>query len=104
MCWASSSGCGKHHSAPPSSSCCARSFPPPPLTPCCLLQLTEALVADPEVRPPAKALIAERAAAADKRLVDGADEELQLLDVLLAANRAARGLVSTADRERQLIC
>lgn len=56
------------------------------------------------MRPPAKALIAERAAAADKRLVDGADEELQLLDVLLAANRAARGLVSTADRERQLIC
>lgn len=55
------------------------------------------------MKPRAKALIAERAAAADKRLVDGADEELQLLDVLLVANRAIRDIVASADTGKQLI-
>lgn len=68
-----------------------------------VLQICEAIISDSEVKPRAKALISERAAAADKRLVDGADEELQLLDVLLLANRAVRDVTCSSDKERQLI-
>jgi replication factor C subunit 2/4 len=57
-----------------------------------LAQLTDALIADDGVSDAAKATVAARAAAADKRLADGADEGLQLLDVAAAAQRALAGL------------
>jgi replication factor C subunit 2/4 len=57
-----------------------------------LAQLTEALIEDDSVSDAAKATVAARAAAADKRLADGADEGLQLLDVAAAAQRALAGL------------
>lgn len=68
-------------------------------------QLTEALLALPDADVPlaAKVAIAERAAGADKRLSDGADEELQLTDFMLGAHRAIKGIVLPMDRERQAI-
>ena len=54
-------------------------------------QLSEALISDDAVSDVAKAAIAMRMGAADKRLADGADEGLQLLDVAAAAQRALQG-------------
>lgn len=53
--------------------------------------------------PAAKAAIAEACAAADKRLIDGADEELQLTDVMETAHRACAGRPVQADKERIMI-
>jgi replication factor C subunit 2/4 len=55
-------------------------------------QLLDALVGDDGVSDAAKAAVAARMAAADKRLADGADEGLQLLDVAAACQRALAGL------------
>lgn len=52
---------------------------------------------------PAKVAIAERAAGADKRLADGADEELQLTDFMLLANRSVKRAPLAADGERRAI-
>ena len=69
------------------------------------MQLAEALLAAPdsEVPLPAKVAIAERAAGADKRLADGADEELQLTDFMLLANRSVKRAPLVADGERRAI-
>lgn len=66
-------------------------------------KLVTAVVGAPGLKPAAKAAICEKLAAAEKRLLDGADEELQLTDVLLAANRAATGAAIEADTARALI-
>lgn len=68
-------------------------------------QLTEALLSSPESEVPlaAKVAIAEAAAGADKKLADGADEELQLTEVMMLANRAIKGALLAADTERQVI-
>jgi replication factor C subunit 2/4 len=65
-----------------------------------LERLTDAVVADAGLASEAKASIVEKIAVAEKRLVDGADEELQLLDVLAHAARAAVGVRIPADKER----
>jgi replication factor C subunit 2/4 len=57
-----------------------------------LCQLSDAVCADDAIPDTAKAAIAARAGAADKRLADGADEGLQLLDVAAATQRALQGL------------
>lgn len=54
-------------------------------------QLLDGIVEDDSVPDAAKAAVAMRAAAADRRLADGADEALQLLDVAAAAARALQG-------------
>jgi hypothetical protein len=51
----------------------------------------------------AKVAIAETAAGADKKLADGADEELQLTEFMMLANRAVKGALLPADTERQVI-
>lgn len=66
-------------------------------------KLAYTLLSDTSIPAEARAVIAERFAIADKRLVDGADEELQLMDVLLAAHRAIQGTPIPADRERLVI-
>lgn len=74
--------------------------PPPPRA---HAQLCERLLLDDDVTPAAKAAIAEACAAADKRLIDGADEELQLTDVMETAHRACAGRPVQADKERIMI-
>ena len=54
-------------------------------------QLLDGIVEDDTVPDLAKAAVAMRAAAADRRLADGADEALQLLDVAATAARALQG-------------
>ena len=54
-------------------------------------QLLDGIVEDDAVPDAAKAAVAMRAAAADRRLADGADEALQLLDVAATAARALQG-------------
>jgi replication factor C subunit 2/4 len=54
-------------------------------------QLLDGIVEDDSVPDAAKAAVALRAAVADRRLADGADEALQLLDVAAAAARALQG-------------
>lgn len=46
-----------------------------------LLALQAAVLADPELREAGKGKLLEKLAEADKNLVDGSDEFLQLLDV-----------------------
>jgi hypothetical protein len=43
------------------------------------VQLSAAIVADPDITAAAKAFISEKLAICDKRLVDGADEEAQVI-------------------------
>ena len=50
-----------------------------------------------------KAAVLERISRADKCLADGADEELQLIDVLATLLRASRGFDVPADKERCFI-
>ena len=57
-----------------------------------LTQLSDALIADDSVSDAAKAAVSARLAAADKRLADGADEGLALLDCAAACQRALQGL------------
>lgn len=68
-----------------------------------LEKVLDALIADASIAPDAKATIAERFAAVDKRLVDGADEELQLMDLFASSFRAIAGVKIEADRMRTLI-
>lgn len=96
--------------------CAALLHPPvlprsPALAPCCtdtcrppgpprralqaqeiLLQLQGALLEDASVADSAKGRVLLRLAEADKKLVDGADEFLQLLDVTAHAQQVLRGL------------
>ena len=67
-----------------------------------LEKLCDAVVAHPTLPGPAKAAALERIAAADKRLADGADEELQVVDVCCTLFRASRKVVIPADKERLL--
>ena len=67
-----------------------------------LEKLCEAVVASPHLSNTAKAKALERIAAADKKLADGADEELQVVDVCATIFRAARGMGLAAERERIL--
>ena len=68
-----------------------------------LERLADAVIADGEIPSPAKAAIVEKIAVAEKHLYDGADEELQLQDVLAHAARAVAGTPIPADRERLVI-
>lgn len=54
-------------------------------------QLLDGVVEDDAVPDAAKAAVAARCALADRRLAEGADEALQLLDVAAAAARAMQG-------------
>ena len=65
-----------------------------------LEKLCDAVVAHATLPAPVKAAVLEKIAAAEKLLVDGADEELQLLGVAAALLRGATGLAIPADRER----
>ncbi|RYG54699.1 hypothetical protein EON66_06785 [archaeon] len=67
------------------------------------MQLNDAVIRDAELRSGAKAAICERIAAADKWLVDGADEELQLTDIILTAQRAVQGIDIPEDHERIVV-
>ena len=59
---------------------------------------------DKELTPAARSIIAERFAAADKKLADGADEELQLIDIMAAAQRAVKNMpLPAVERERPMI-
>lgn len=66
-------------------------------------KLCDAFLADSEIGADAKATIAEKLATVEKRLIDGADEELQLTDLLAAAQRAVRGVRIDADKARLVI-
>jgi hypothetical protein len=81
--------------------------PPPPLPSAPLPvvggQMLTAIVADPAISGDAKAAIAERWALIDKRLADGADEELQLCDGFACAVRAIAGVRVDADAARIVI-
>ena len=65
-------------------------------------KLCDAVVASSALSGGGKAAALERLAAADKKLADGADEELQVVDVCCTIFRAARGLAINADKERLL--
>ena len=65
-----------------------------------LEKLAEAVVSHPTLPNGAKAAALERIAGADKRLADGADEELQLVDAVATLLRGAQRLVVGADKER----
>ena len=67
-------------------------------------QICDVLIRDTDITPTARSIIAERFAAADKKLTDGADEELQIVDVMAAAQRAVQGMTLPAvERERAMI-
>lgn len=63
-------------------------------------RLCEAITGDARLSGGQKAAICERIAVAEKRLLDGADEELQLLDVAEFMLRASHRIVVAADKER----
>jgi replication factor C subunit 2/4 len=66
-------------------------------------KLLDAIIFDAEISNFAKALIAEKFAVLDKRLVDVADEELQLCDALLFTSRALSKVEIPSDNERRLV-
>lgn len=68
-----------------------------------LERFSEAIIADAALKADAKAAIVEKIAIAEKRLADGADEELQLVDVLAHAARAVAGVTLPCDKERLII-
>ena len=70
-----------------------------------LERLADAVIAQADFPPAAKAAIVEKIAIAEKRLYDGADEELQLQDVFAHAARAlaGSGAAIAADKERIVI-
>jgi replication factor C subunit 2/4 len=68
-----------------------------------LERLADAVIAAADFPPAAKAAIVEKIAVAEKRLYDGADEELQLQDVFAHAARALAGTPIPADKERIVI-
>ena len=61
-----------------------------------MTQMAELLYEDDTINDLVKAAIAQRLAAADKALADGADESLQLMDVASATQRALAGLPPVA--------
>jgi len=63
-------------------------------------KLVDAVLAHPTLPTRAKAAVLERAALAEKLLVDGADEELQLVAVAAVWLRGAQGLAVPCDKER----
>jgi replication factor C subunit 2/4 len=63
-------------------------------------KFADAVVAHPTLPNAVKAAALERIAGADKRLADGADEELQLVDAAATLLRGVQKLVVAADRER----
>ena len=65
-----------------------------------LEKLSEAVLGSEKLSGAAKAASLERIAAADKRLADGADEELQIVDVACCIYRAANKLGIPAEKER----
>lgn len=68
-----------------------------------LERLCEAVVADDAFTGPMKAAITEKIAVAEKRLADGADEDLQLQDILCHAARTYKGRNLVCDRERVVV-
>ena len=65
-----------------------------------LERVSGAVVADAALGNEQKAVVCERVAQAEKKLADGADEELQLLDVCLCLQRAHKKLAVASDKER----
>jgi replication factor C subunit 2/4 len=65
-----------------------------------LERLMEAVIADETLSSTAKANVCERISAAEKKLFDGADEELQLVDVAECLLRQIKGVSVSADREK----
>jgi replication factor C subunit 2/4 len=63
-------------------------------------KLVDAVIADASFTSGQKAAMCERIAAAEKRTLDGADEELQLLDVAEYMFRVSRKALVPADKER----
>ena len=65
-----------------------------------LEKLADAVVAHPTLTNAVKAAALERIAGADKRLADGADEELQLVDAAATLLRGVQRIAIAADKER----
>lgn len=65
-----------------------------------LERLSEAIIKDESLSGAQKAAISERIASAEKKLYDGADEELQLVDVAETILRTVKGITIPADKER----
>ena len=65
-----------------------------------LEKIADAIIAHPTLSSKVKAAALERLALAEKLLVDGADEELQLVQVAAMLLRGATGLSIPADREK----
>jgi len=65
-----------------------------------LEKLCDAILGNSELSGAAKATCLEKIAAADKRLADGADEELQIVDVACTIYRAACNKAIPAEKER----
>jgi replication factor C subunit 2/4 len=68
-----------------------------------LERISDAVISDSGFNSYAKAAITEKIAIAEKRLADGADEDLQLQDVLCHAARAAKGKKCKCDEDRNVI-
>ena len=66
-----------------------------------LERICEAVVSDKVLDNTQKAIICERLAGAEKRLIDGADDELQLLDVCLMFQRVSKGITISSDADRK---
>jgi hypothetical protein len=67
------------------------------------VQILGRVVEDPKLTSEMKAIICERIATCEKKLLDGADEELQLMDLLICASRAVSGMKIEADKVRLII-
>jgi replication factor C subunit 2/4 len=65
-------------------------------------RLCDAVVHDKTLSGPQKALVCERIASAEKKLGDGADDELQLLDICLCLQRVHKGFEVSNDKERSI--
>jgi replication factor C subunit 2/4 len=68
-----------------------------------LERIMEAVVRDAALTNAQKAAVCERIASAEKKLSDGADEELQLVDVAETLLRAAKGISIPADKEKHYL-
>ena len=66
-----------------------------------LERICEAVVSDKVLDNTQKAIICERLAGAEKHLIDGADDELQLLDVCLMFQRVSKGITISSDADRK---
>lgn len=68
-----------------------------------LERLLNTVIHDPSLSSNQKAIISERIANAEKKLVDGADEELQLVDVAECIHRSIKNITISADTERSYL-